>query len=109
MSYNDENTLSYTVSLAYYSARKYYTIIREFPSGKGYADMVFLPRRRHLDKPAMIVELKWDKSAQGAITQIKEKRYPAALADYNGNLLLVGVDYSKRTKTHKCVIESTAV
>ncbi|MDR1766020.1 MAG: ATP-binding protein [Lachnospiraceae bacterium] len=109
LSYNDENALSYTVSLAYYSARKYYTIVREFPSGKGYADMVFLPRPRHMDKAAMVVELKWDKGAAGAIAQIKDKRYPSALADYKGNLLLVGLGYTKKTKTHRCAIERVAV
>lgn len=59
------------LSLAYYSARAYYTEIRELPSGKGFADIVYLPRKEHLDRPAMIIELKWDKSADSAIRQIK--------------------------------------
>ncbi|MDR1532534.1 MAG: AAA family ATPase [Clostridiales bacterium] len=59
LAYNDENALAYTVSLAYYSAREYYTIIREMPADKGYADMVFLPRKAHVNKPAMLVELQY--------------------------------------------------
>ena len=66
--------------------------------------MVFLPRR-HSDKPAIIVELKWNHSAKGAIYQIKEREYMKALEDYKGNLLLVGIDYDKKSKTHKCEIE----
>ena len=59
----------------------------------------------HLNKPAVIMELKWDKSAKGAISQIKEKQYVDALKEYQGNLLLVGINYEKDTKTHTCVIE----
>ncbi|MDR1766543.1 MAG: ATP-binding protein, partial [Lachnospiraceae bacterium] len=105
LTYNDENALAYTVSLAYYTARQYYSIIREMPSGKGYADMIFLPLRSHPDKPAMVVELKWNKSAQGAINQIKDKNYPAVLKGHTGQLLLVGINYDKDTKTHTCEIE----
>lgn len=103
--YNDENSLSCVVSLAYYSARVYYTVLRELPTGKGFADIVFIPRKNHPDKPAMIVELKWDKSAEGAIAQIKDKRYVKALENYQGNLLLVEINYDKETKAHCCVIE----
>lgn len=104
LQYNDENALSCVVTLAYYNAVNEYTIVREMPSGKGYADIVFLPRKRS-DKPAMVVELKYDKSAESAISQIKEKDYPNALKDYQGNLLLVGVNYDKEQKEHSCVIE----
>ncbi|MDR1559467.1 MAG: ATP-binding protein [Clostridiales bacterium] len=104
LTYNDENALAYTISLAYYSAREYYTVIREMPSGKGFADLVFLPRKNHPDKPAMVVELKWNKSAAGALKQIKERGYTDALRDYKGSILLVGVNYSKKTKRHSCVI-----
>lgn len=102
---NDENALSCAISLAYYSAREYYQSIRELPSGKGDADIVFLPRQNHLDKPAMIVELKWNHSAEGAIAQIKERCYVKALEQYSGRLLLVGINYSTSTKKHECVIE----
>ena len=94
-----------TVSLAFYFAREYYTIIRELPAGKGFADICFIPRKIHLDKPAVILELKWDKDAVGAISQIKEKQYIDALKDYHGNLILAGINYDKKTKEHICKIE----
>ena len=105
LTYNDENALSYTLSLAYYSARIYYTVVREFPAGKGFADLVFLPRPNHMDKPAVIVELKWGKSVAGAIAQIKERKYGDALESYSGELLLVGINYKKDSKQHECRIE----
>jgi len=106
LAYNDENALSCVISLALYSANDYYTITRELPTGKGYADLVFIPRTKHKDKPALIVELKWNRTVNGAISQIKEKNYVAALEEYHGNLLLVGINYDNKTKVHECVIES---
>ena len=103
--YNDENSLSCTIQLAFYFAREYYTMVRELPAGKGFADVCMIPRPCHLDKPAIVIELKWDKSAVGAIEQIKEKQYGNALKDYQGNLLLAGINYNKKTKKHECVIE----
>ena len=105
LQYNDENALSYVVSLAYYAAREYYTMVREMPTGKGFADMVFLPRKKYADKPAMIVELKWDKGANTAIKQIKAKQYVEALQDYHGQILLVGISYDKKSRKHECRIE----
>jgi hypothetical protein len=109
LQYNDENALSYAIGLAFYSAIEYYTIIRELPTGKGYADVVYIPRKLHADKPAVVVELKYDKSADGAIEQIKEKQYIAALSEYHGNLLLCGINYDKRSKAHRCRIERVEV
>ena len=103
--YNDENALSYTLSLAFYSARRFYNIVRELPAGKGFADLVFLPRPQHAEKPALVIELKWDRAAQTAIRQIKEREYAGALADYAGEVLLVGVSYDKKTRQHEAVIE----
>ena len=79
----------------------------EYPvrEGKGFADVCFIPREIHLDKPAVLIELKWDKSAAGALSQIKEKQYTDTLKQYQGNLLLVGINYDKITKEHTCVIE----
>lgn len=105
LQYNDENSLSCTINLAFYFAREYYTIIRELPTGKGFADICLLPRKIHADKPAAVIELKWDKSAEGAIAQIKQKRYVSALKEYQGNLLLAGINYDKDTKKHTCKIE----
>lgn len=64
---NDENSLSCTINLAFYFAREYYTIVRELPTGKGFADVYMIPRKRYVDKPAIVIELKWDKSAVGAL------------------------------------------
>ena len=105
LQYNNENALSCTINLAFYFAREYYTIVRELPTGKGFADVCFIPREIHLDKPAVLIELKWDKSAAGALSQIKEKQYTDTLKQYQGNLLLVGINYDKITKEHTCVIE----
>lgn len=105
LQYNDENALSYTISLALYAARNFYTVYRELPSGKGFADMVYVPRKKFPDKPALVVELKWNQSAEGAIAQIKKKQYCKSLSEYQGNLLLVGINYDKDTKEHNCIIE----
>jgi len=104
--YNDENALSCVISLAYYSARQYYNIVREMPAGKGFADIVFLPRKNHIDKPAMIIELKWDKSAIGAIQQIEDRQYSDIINDYKDNTLLIGINYDKNSKRHECTIKS---
>lgn len=93
------------ISLVLYAARNFYTLYREFPTGKGFADMVFLPRKKFPDKPAIVVELKWNKSAKGAISQIKEKEYCRSLEEYHGNILLVGINYDKNTRKHECIIE----
>lgn len=102
LQYNDENALSYTISLAYYTARNEYTLVRELPAGKGFADMAFIPKG---DKPAMVVELKWDKDADTAISQIKEKKYPKGLEKYTDNMLLVGISYDTKNRKHSCKIE----
>lgn len=91
--------------MAYYSAKVYYmNPVMELPSGKGFADVVYLPKRE-VDFPALIVELKWDKSANGAINQIKAKGYADWVQGYTGSILLVGINYTKETKEHSCKIE----
>lgn len=105
LKYNSENALSCVISLAYYSAKAYYILVRELPAGKGFADIIFLPRKNCMDKPAMIVELKWNKSAKGAIEQIKTQKYVDALKEYVGDILMVGINYDKNNKEHQCVIE----
>ena len=105
LNYNDENALSCVIALAYYNAMNDYMLVREMPLGKGYADIVFLPKK-HIDYPALVVELKYDQSETGAIEQIKEKHYAKALEDYTGEILLVGINYDKKSKKHSCVIES---
>lgn len=106
LTYNDENSLGCAVGLAYYSARKDYRMIREMPTGRGFADIVFLPLP-HTGKPALVVELKYDKNAETAIAQIKDKHYTQALEGYTGEILLAGINYDKKNKDkpHSCVIE----
>lgn len=91
--------------LAYDSARNFYTVHRELAGGKGFADLVFIPRKKFQEKSALVVELKWDKMVEGAINQIKKKEYCQILEEYKGNILLVGVNYNKKTKVHECMIE----
>ena len=86
--------------------RYYHKPIREFPAGKGFADIAYLPRSYHPGRPVIVVELKWDKSAEAAVAQIRKKQYPESLREYSGEILLVGIDYDKKTKEHSCVIES---
>ena len=104
LSYNNENSLACVLSLAYYYARNDYITYRELPGGKGFADMVLIPRK-NVDSPAIVLELKYNKDADSAIEQIKRKEYPARLAAYVRRLLLVGVNYDRNTKTHTCRIE----
>lgn len=103
--YNDENSLSCAITMAYFTAPAYYTVVRELPTGKGFADIVFLPRADTTDKPAMVIELKWNKSADTAINQIKDKRYTGKLTGYCKEILLVGINYDRDTKKHECNIE----
>ncbi|MCD7763013.1 MAG: ATP-binding protein [Lachnospiraceae bacterium] len=107
--YNDENSLSCAIMLAYYTARNDYEIFRELPSGKGFADYAFVPRR-NTDKPAMIIELKYNRSADTAIRQIHDNRYDGKLKGFGGKVILVGINYDKdakgkNQKHHTCVIE----
>ncbi len=111
--YNDEAALSYAIQYAYYAAQKYYTTILELDTGKGYADIVFIPSPKFSDRPAMVIELKYNKDARTALSQIKRQNYPDRLEHYIGNILLVGIDYDrdvpnkgKDFKHHKCVIET---
>ena len=106
LTYNDENSLSCAIGLAYYSARKDYRIIRELPAGKGFADVVFLPLPS-TNKPAILVELKYGKPVETALQQIRDRQYTQALEGYTGEILLVGISYNRedKEKPHSCVIE----
>ena len=108
LTYNDENSLGCAIGLAYYSARKDYKMIREIPAGRGFADLVFLPLPSS-GKPAIVVELKYNKSAAAAINQIKERKYTQVFDGYCGEILLVGVNYNKESKKHSCVIEKQLI
>lgn len=102
--YNNEQSLRAVIQLAYISRVKDYLEFQELPSGKGYADIVFLPKRGS-DKPLLVVELKWNKSSAGAIAQIKNKQYAQVVEEYGGEILLIGINYSEKTKKHSCKIE----
>ena len=103
LDFNDESSLKTAIILAYYTAASKYTIIKELPTGRGFADIGFIPLNKK--DPAMVVELKYDKNAESAIKQIKNRNYPKVFENYLENLLLVGVNYDKTTKVHECVIE----
>ncbi|MGN0484492.1 MAG: AAA family ATPase [Lachnospiraceae bacterium] len=106
--YNNENSLSSVLTIAYLSAMQYYfKPIRELPTGRGFADFVYIPKPEYVeDYPALLVELKWNQNAKTALQQIKDKKYPQSLLQYTGNLLLVGINYDKKSKVHQCVIEA---
>lgn len=111
--YNDEAALSYAIQLAYYAAQMYYTTILELDSGKGYVDIAYLPAPKYPALPALVVELKYNRSAETAMSQIKRQKYPERLIHYKGNMLLVAIDYDKdlpntapEFKHHKCIIEA---
>ena len=105
--YNNENSLSSVLSIAYLSAMQYYfKPIREFPAGRGFADFVFIPKPEFQKfYPALVVELKWNKDVKTALDQIKDRKYPDSVACYAGELLLVGINYNEKTKEHECRIE----
>ena len=102
--YNNEQALRYVIKFAYIAAIDQYLKVEELPSGKGIADVVYLPKRKSL-LPALVIELKWNESSGGAISQIKERKYPTVLEDYGGELVLVGINYDAKKKEHSCVIE----
>ena len=105
LQYNDENSLSCVIAIAFLSSMNYYfTPRREIPAGKGYADLIYVPRYQG-SYPALIVELKWNQSVETAIDQIKRKNYVQALDGWEGSILLVGVNYDPRSKKHACKIE----
>ncbi len=111
LTYNSEAVLSYAVRLAYFNAEQYYTLIPEMQAGRGYADLAYIPSPKYPDKPAILVELKWNKDAETAMTQILDRRYPDSLEKYRGNIILVAIDYNKEVtsgckgyKHHSCRI-----
>ncbi len=108
--YNDEAALSYGIQYAMYAAQKYYTTIQELDSGKGYADLVYLPSPKYPDKPALLMELKYNKDVKTAADQVRARNYPQVLEHYEGNLLIVSINYDKDAKDdgfkkHSCMIE----
>ncbi len=108
--YHSEAGLSYAVQLAYYAAQDLYTIVPELDTGKGYADLAYIPKEQKY--PAMLIEFKYEKDADTAIAQIHRQKYPDRLELYKGNLILVGINYDRTVsndsvefKHHSCDIE----
>ena len=67
---------------------------------------MYIPKIEYTGEyPALVVELKWNKSTVSAIQQIKEREYPKALLQYIGNIILVAINYDKKTKKHQCIME----
>lgn len=110
--YNNEQALRSVIKLAYFSYKDYYLKFEELPSGDGYADLVYVPKKSSV-MPALVIELKWNRSAQGAIDQIRARNYPKALEGYGGQILLVGIGYDPNAgdgkRKHSCVIEKAEV
>lgn len=102
--YNNEQALRYVIKFAYIYCVDKYMKVEELPSGKGIADVVYIPKRNTLD-PAIVVELKWNKTEEAAIAQIKNKNYPAIFENYGGDIVLVGINYDDKTKEHTCRVE----
>ena len=93
----------------FFSYKDYYLKMEELPTGRGYADIVYLPRQGEL-VPALVIELKWNRSAEAAIEQIKQRNYPEVLQGYGGEILLVGISYDKEAavgqRKYTCRIEN---
>lgn len=102
--YNNEQALRSVIRFAYISCMDEFKDIQELPSGIGYADLVYLPKKNS-PMPIMVIELKWNKSAGSAIEQIKDKKYPQVFEGYGSDILLVGISYDEKTKRHECMIE----
>ncbi len=102
--YNNEQSLRSVIKFGYLAACDDYIKMEEVPSGKGIADVIMIPKRLSV-LPALVIELKWDKSSGGAIEQIKDRNYPSVLKEFGGEILLVGVNYNSQTGEHACLIE----
>lgn len=106
--YNREDSLRSVIKLAYYTYRDHYFQFEELPAGNGFADIVYIPLPDS-NYPALVVELKWDETALGAIGQILRKNYPAALKNFKGEILLVGINYDREEKRHTCKIRQYTI
>ncbi len=109
--YNNEQALRSVIKRAYFSYGDEYVLFEELPAGTGYADLVYLPKKASA-LPALLIELKWNQSAESAIEQIRNRNYPEALRGYGGEILLVAVSYDKGAsagqRKHSCIIERTS-
>lgn len=106
--YNNEEALRAVIKTAYISAIDEYVRIEELPSGNGYVDIAFLPKA-YSNNPAMVIELKWNKTSQTALDQIYDKKYPSVFENYRGDVLLIGINYDTSSKQHTCKIERKGI
>lgn len=102
--YNDEQALRSVIKFAYISCVDEFLRIEELPTGTGYADVVYLPKRSS-ELPILLIELKWNKTEEGAIRQIKKRNYPQVLEEFGKEILMVGINYDEKSKKHSCLIE----
>ncbi|MBR3312953.1 MAG: AAA family ATPase [Atopobiaceae bacterium] len=102
--YNDEQALRAVVKSAYVAAADHYALVEELPSGRGLADVVYVPRRGDAS-PALVVELKWSRNTKAAMGQVRDRDYARVLRDWGGPVLLVGITYDPKSKVHTCQIE----
>lgn len=106
--YNNEQALRSVIKRAYFSYGDEYVMFEELPAGSGFADIVYLPKKDSI-LPALVIELKWNQSAEGAIAQIRDRKYPEAVRGYGGDILMVGISYNKEApageRKHQCRIE----
>ena len=100
--YNDENSLAAVVTVGYLAALDYYRITREAKAGKGFVDFLFEPIKK--GDTAIILELKYNHSAKNALKCIHDRDYVQRFKDQK-QILLVGINYSERTKKHTCLTE----
>ena len=105
--YNDEQALRSVVKFAYISCANEYMKIEELPSGRGYADIVYIPKKIS-SLPALLIELKVDDTEDGAINQIKNKNYPKVFENVSGEIVLCGINYNRKSKIHSCKIEKVS-
>ena len=104
--YNNEQSLRSVIKLAFFAYKDKYTQLEELAGGEGYADIVYLPKKA-VDMPILVIELKWNKTAETALDQIRRKHYPDVLKNRDEQILLVGISYDKDDpdKKHSCIIE----
>ena len=105
--YNDEQALRAVVKLAFFTYRDHYIKLEELPSGTGFVDMAYIPKR-YDPSPALIIELKAGGTPEEALEQIRSRNYTSSIEGIGDNTLLVAITYDKddKTKPHHCVIES---
>lgn len=106
--YHNEQALRSVIKRAYFSYGDECLMFEELPAGAGYADIVYLPKKDSV-LPVLVIELKWNQSAEGAIAQIKNRRYSEAVKGYGSDILLVGISYDREAlpgeRKHQCRIE----